>query len=224
MQNRFWFIFVLATVTCLAAPGCSHGEGDESQHSADDHVTHEAHGTFASTDGATHGEHPPVNPNPLTLDPDLSIVTAIVFGLLLLVLAKFAWNPIIEALERREQGVAKHLDDAKAIHEDAKKFAAGYEQKLASAADEVRSMLEEARRDADATKQRIVAEAQEAAAAERTRALREIELAKYDALHELRQNSVDLAFGLARNVVKKELNSADHANLIQEALEKLPTH
>ena len=209
MQKWFRFTFVLVAVTCLAAPRCSHGEGHDSQHSEDSHVAHEEHG---------------INPSPLTLDPDLSIVTAIVFGLLLVVLAKFAWNPIMEALERREQGVAKQLDDAKAIHEDAKKFAANYEQKLASAADEVRSMLDEARRDADATKQRIVAEAQEAATAERTRALREIELAKYDALHELRQNSVDLAFGLARNVVKKELNSADHTNLIQEALEKLPSH
>ena len=129
---------------------------------------------------------------------------------------------IMAGLDKREQAIAGSIEEAQRIKDEAQKISSEYDAKLTAAAEEVRAMLDEARRDADATKQRIVAEAQEAANEERSRALRDIELAKYEALHELKQSSVDMAFGLARNVVKKEINSADHANLVQEAMENLP--
>jgi len=183
-----------------------------------------AHGKeHAHQDGSgEHAQEHTVNPNPLTLDPDLAIVTAIVFLLLLLILAKYAWGPIVEALDNRERGIADQLDEARQINEQAKKMSADYESKLAAAADEVRSLLDEARRDAELTKQRVVAEAQEAAAAERDRALREIELAKYNALHELSDKSVTEAFHLAGNVVRRELSREDHSDLIQDTLERFP--
>ena len=181
---------------------------------------------LAASDSNGHDQahgHAAVNPNPLTVDPDLAIVTAIIFLLLLLVLAKFAWRPIIEALDRREQGIADQLDEAKRINLQAQKISADYERKLAAAADEVRELLEEARRDAEATKQRVVAEAQDAAAAERDRAVREIELAKYEALHELSQESVKQAIDLAGQVIRREVKAEDHTGLIKETLEKFPS-
>ena len=100
---------------------------------------------------------------------------------------------------------------------------ADYEVKLSGAADEVRAMLDEARRDAEYTRQRIVNEAQDAANEEKQRALREIDLAKRQALEELWQESVDRAFDLAGQVVGRELDAKDHAKLIQESADKLPS-
>lgn len=170
-----------------------------------------------------HDEGGGTNLNPLTADPDLAIVTAVIFVILLVVLYKFAWGPITEGLEKREQGIADQIDEAKRVNLDAKKMVAQYEAKLESAAEEVREMLEEARRDAESTKQRIVNEARDAAVTERDQALRDIELAKYQALHELSQSAINKAVDLAGEIVGRELKPEDHSSLIIESLQKLPS-
>ena len=170
-----------------------------------------------------HDEGGGTNLNPLTADPDLAIVTAVIFVILLVVLYKFAWGPITEGLEKREQGIADQIDEAKRVNLDAKKMVVQYEAKLESAAEEVREMLEEARRDAESTKQRIVNEARDAAVTERDQALRDIELAKYQALHELSQSAINKAVDLAGEIVGRELKPEDHSSLIIESLQKLPS-
>ena len=219
----------------------SSARGDETPPpTGDAHASEHDHETKPADDGhhddghhnAGHGHHDEYDlshanagsqlESPEEFKSDLAIWTLVIFGLLLLILMKFAWKPIIQGLDQREQSISGSIDEAQRIKQDAQKILADYEQKLAAAADEVREMLEEARRDADLTKQRVVAEAQEAAAAERDRALREIELAKYNALHELSDKSVTEAFHLAGNVVRRELSREDHSDLIQDTLERFP--
>ena len=69
---------------------------------------------------------------------------------------------------------------------------------------------------------RIVADAKTASQREKDQALAEIELAKNDALGEVTQKSVDIALGLAKSILGREVQSADHDSLIKEALEKFP--
>jgi F-type H+-transporting ATPase subunit b len=159
-------------------------------------------------------------PNPLVIDPDLAIFTALIFGVLLLVLWWFAWKPISEALERREHTIAENIASAERVAADAKVMLADYERKLSGAADEVRGMLEEARRDAEATKQEIVTEARVAAKAEQDRATREIGVAKDAALKELAERSADLAVELAGKLIRTKLTKDDHAGLVNDALGK----
>lgn len=161
-------------------------------------------------------------PNPLAIDPDLAIFTALVFLVLLAILGKFAWGPIIEALDRREKVVADHMASAQAAREDAQRLLAEHQARLAGAADEVRQMLDQARKEAELQKQQMVAEAQEAAASEKRRALAEIDAAKNSALHQLAQRSVDSAIGLAGKIVRRQLKPDDHAELIHEALQDFP--
>lgn len=179
-----------------------------------------AWGNCAFAAEESHGE---ANINPLSFDPDLAIFTAIVFVMLLLVLRKFAWGPITEALDKREQGIADFAEQAKQSAQQAEQTLVKYQAQLDTAAEEVREMIAEARRDADSTKQRIVAEAQDAAQKERDRALADIKAAKNKALSELAQKSVDTAVALAGQVVRREIKTADHAALIQEALQKFPS-
>src|SRR5690606_19634032 len=155
--------------------------------------------------------------NPLFFDPDLAIWTAIIFLLLLWVLKKFAWGPIVEALEAREKRVSDYLAAAEAKHEEAKGLLAAHEARLASAKDEVREMLEEARRDAEATKAQIVSEAESAAKAHRDRAVREIEQARDGAVRNLAETSANLAVDLAGKVVRQNLTGDQQAQLVREA-------
>lgn len=154
---------------------------------------------------------------------DLSIYTLVVFLLLLLILWKFAWGPITSGLDKREQGIAAHIEEAKQGAEKANQTLQQYQAQLAAAADEVKAMMAEARRDADSAKERILSEAQDAAQRERDRALADIETAKNKALSELAQKSVDTAVALAGRVVRKEINAEDHAQLIQESLQQFPS-
>lgn len=163
-----------------------------------------------------------VAPNPLFFDPDLAIFTAIVFLLLLGVLYKFAWGPIREALEGREKSIADNIAAAEAKHEEAKRLLAEHEQRLSGTADEVRGLLEEARRDAEHTKSTILAEAQQAAQAERDRALREVKTATDAALQAISERGADLAVELAGRIVQSELKADDHARLIRDAIGRLP--
>lgn len=177
----------------------------------------------ADGDHASHAEHAPANGagNPVVVDPDLAIWTAGVFVIMLLVLRAFAWGPITDALDAREQAVADHLAAAAAKHEEAKGLLAAHEARLATAKDEVREMLEEARRDAEATKSQIVAEADAAASAHRERAVREIGQARDSAVRELAETSANLAVDLAGKVVQQNVSGDQQAQLVREAITKL---
>ena len=140
----------------------------------------------------------------------------------LAVLWKFAWGPIIDALEHRERGIHEHIAGAERANDEAKRNLADYEKKLAEAANEVREMIEEARRDADHTKQDIVADAKREAEAERDRALRDIETAKGTALKELAENSANLAVDLAGKIIQEKLRPEDHSALIRKAVDGFP--
>lgn len=155
---------------------------------------------------------------PLLWQSDLAIFTAVVFLLLLLILWRFAWGPIRDGLDKREQGVADHIAAAERQHEEAKQFLSQYESKLAAAAGEVRELLEEARRDAEHTKEEIVAAAKAEAQAERDRALTEINTARDQALKDLAERSADMAVDLAGRIVQSQMSKDDHAALIKEAV------
>lgn len=160
--------------------------------------------------------------DPLSIDADLALWTFGVFLLLLLVLKKFAWGPILEGLDKREQRIADHIASAESNRAESLKLLADYETKLAKAQDEVRAIIEEGKRDAELTKQDILTTARAEAAAEMARAKREVETARDQALQELMQASANLAVDLASKIVQAKLSPADHSKLITEALAKFP--
>ncbi len=170
----------------------------------------------------TDPEHAKTGSDPLSIDPDLALWTLVVFVVLLIVLKKFAWGPIIASLNKREETIADHIAQAQRNHEESKALLAQYEQKLAAAAGEVRALMDEARRTAEHARQAILAEAKTAADAERVRALHEIEVATDQALKSLAERSAQLAVDLAGKILQTRLNKDDHARLIQEAVAKFP--
>lgn len=161
-------------------------------------------------------------PSPLSVDPDLAIWTAVVFVLLVVVLRAFAWKPISEGLQRREENIAKNIAAAEQANEEARRLLAQYEQKLAAAGDEVRAILEEARRDAEHTQQEILAKARADAQAELDRARREIDQATQAAIKELSEHFADQVLAIAAKIVRKELQAQDHEALIGAAVDQLP--
>lgn len=205
---------LLAPTAALAQDDTGH---DTAAHEdgAHDAAAHDEH-------GAEHGGHGAMATDPLTVDPDLALWTFAVFAILLLVLWKFAWGPISEGLDKREQRIADEIASAERSNQEAKQLLAEYERKLAAAQDEIRALLDEARRDAEQTQQEMLAKAAADAEGVKQRARREIETATDQALKALAEHSAKLAVELAGKILHAELSPERHARLVEEAMTKLP--
>lgn len=155
---------------------------------------------------------------------DLAIWTFVVFGLLIVVLGKYAWKPVMAGLDKREANLRKAHDDADTARSEAQKALDEVKARLAKANDEVRAMLDEARRDAQAVKDQLKADAATEIQAERDRIRREIDMARDQALQEIYQQAVQLAALVSTKAVKRELTPADHQRLLDDALADLRTN
>ncbi len=224
-------LMVVAVVLalCLAMAGtavCQEGKAEVSGASdvaqaADSHGSGD-HGHSSHIDPA-HANLSDAGPDPAEWRSEMSIATAIVFGVLMFFLTAYAWRPIAEGLEKRESAIAANIQNAERAARDAAAKLAEYEKKLADAAQEAQRIVVEARKDAEAAGQRLIATAQEEAARQRERAVAEIDSAKRVALSELAQQSTEVAVSLAQRIVGREVKANDHQGLILDMLNKLPS-
>ncbi|MFN7733414.1 MAG: F0F1 ATP synthase subunit B [Pirellula sp.] len=169
----------------------------------------------------THGHASANSDSLLDFKSDKAIYTGVVFLLLCTGLYFAAWKPISQGLERRESTIANQIAEAQKASEVAAAKLKEYEAKLADAAVQAQDLVNQAKRDAETVAERIKTDAQTEATRMIDRARNEIETAKQAALSELSTKSTDIAFGLARRVIGRELNQNDHQQLIHDALGRL---
>lgn len=170
---------------------------------------------------ASSGEEGHVSLNPISKDwiqQDLAIWTAVVFLLLLLILKKFAWKPLMEGIDERERQVADQIERAEDANRRAQELLAGYEAKLADAEGKVRGIIDQGRRDAERVGHELIEKAKNEAKDEQQRALQQIDAATNAAVQELADRSASLAVDLAGKIVHSTLKAADHGKLIEQAV------
>ncbi|MDX1283653.1 MAG: F0F1 ATP synthase subunit B [Draconibacterium sp.] len=130
----------------------------------------------------------------------------IIFGIVVFILKKFAWKPILNALKDREETIANALNSA----EEAKKEVAGLkadnEKIIAQARREKEAILKEAKE----LKDKIIAEAKDKAASETEKAIglarQQIEAEKTAAITEMKKQIAELSVIVAEKVIRKELS------------------
>ena len=147
-----------------------------------------------------------------------SLVT---FFAVLFVLGKFAWKPILGALQQREEFIRSSLEQAKQDREAAESRLKDYEAKLASARQEATEIVQEGRRDAEAVKRKIEQDTKESTTAMLERVKREISIATDTAIKELYDVTGTLATSIASRIISKELDARDHERLIAESIREL---
>ena len=152
---------------------------------------------------------------------DLGIWTLVVFVVLLLVLRRFAWGPMLEGLKRREQNIRHALEEAQRAREDAEKTRSQLQAEMSQAADKVRQMMDEARRDAQRATDDLISKARGEIQGERDRLRREIDTARDQALQQLWGQAAHLAAMISAKAVRRELNVEDHRRLVDEAIAEL---
>lgn len=150
-----------------------------------------------------------------------AVWTLAIFLLVIFVLGKFAWGPLLSTLQEREKFVRESLEQAKADREAAEARLKEYEEKLHEARAEAHEIVREGRRDAEAVRRRVEDEAKEEADRVLMRAKREIEIAKQTAVKELYSVGATLATRAASKIIREELDPSDHERLIEESIDEL---
>ena len=170
---------------------------------------------------AEHGAEAEGGYNIFAGDVGNMIWTLVIFLLVVFVLGKFAWGPILNTLQARESFIHEALSTAKRDRDAAEARLKEYEERLAQARSEATAIVDEGRRDAAVVKQRIEDEARVESDKMIERAKREIQIATETATKELYLLSARLATDMAGKVVGRELNPQDHERLIAESLDGL---
>lgn len=141
--------------------------------------------------------------------PGLFFMQAIILIILILLLGKFAWKPILSALNDREEGIANAL----AAAEQAKIEMAQLEASNEAAAQEARNQRDAMMKDARDIKEKMIAdatlEAQEKADKIIVNAQEAIEAEKKAALADIKSQVAELSLQIAEKVTRKELSEND---------------
>jgi F-type H+-transporting ATPase subunit b len=150
-----------------------------------------------------------------------AVWTLVIFLLVILVLGKFAWGPLLGGLQQREEFIRRSLQEAKADREAAESRLQEYEEKLTSAGAEASQIVEQGKSEGEKLRAGIEERARDEADKMVDRARREIELAKQTAIRDLYATSSELATEIASRIVQRELNPQDHEKLISDSIKEL---
>lgn len=156
--------------------------------------------------------------DPLHFDPTGFLLNLVVFLVLFGLLLKYAWNPILDALDSREKRIESAVTSAETARRDAEKMIADYKQKLSDAERQVAQRIEEGRHAAARQAQTILDAAAAEADRERVNAKRDIDLEKQRALAEIRGEAVKLSRMIAEKVLEREISGPDHQRLADQVL------
>ena len=160
--------------------------------------------------------------NPLVqIDPGLFIWTIVTFLVLLMLLAKFAWGPLLEALESRQALIRKSLDDAQQAKQELERLNLESAQIINRARTEAEAVITESRADGERLREEIRAKARTEADHIVKNAERQIQLETSRALEQIRREAVELSVMIASKIIQRNLTKEDNERLIDEALKQV---
>jgi F-type H+-transporting ATPase subunit b len=160
--------------------------------------------------------------NPLVQpDPGLAIWTIITFLVLLWLLAKFAWRPMLRALEARQETIRKSLDDAQQAKQELERLNKESAQILRNAHAEAESIISKSRVDADKFREEMKQKARADAEGIIREAQRQIETETGRALRQIRSEIADISVAIASKLIQRNFSKEDNSELIEDTLKQM---
>lgn len=160
---------------------------------------------------------------PLVMPESGTIIwMVIIFGIVLFILKKFAWKPILNALKEREDLIENALNSAEEAKQEVAGLKADNERIIAEARRKKEAILKEAKE----LKDTIVAEAKNKAAAEAQKTIdqarQQIEAEKTAAINDIKQQVAELSISIAEKVIRKELsNKAEQDKMVDGLIDDI---
>ena len=160
--------------------------------------------------------------NPLVQpDPGLYVWTIIIFSVLLFLLMKFAWKPLLAMLEKRENNIRQSLLDAEKARDELINVKEDTEKLLNEARNESQAIVAAGKKNAERMKEEIVEKAQSKSDALLVDAKNQIQIEKDRAIADVKAEVVNLSMEVAQKLIKKNLTKEDNINLINESLSSI---
>jgi len=147
--------------------------------------------------------------------------TLVIFVLVVVVLGKFAWGPVLALLQQREEFIHKSLSDAKRDRDEAEARLKDYAAKLQSAQAEAVVIIEGARKDAERLREELRQRARTEADTMLKNAERQIEMQTTRAVQQIRREAVDLSVTIASKLLQRNISKEDNEKLIADALKQI---
>jgi len=148
------------------------------------------------------------------------LATLFFFTLLMVLLKKFAWGPLMGIMNEREQLVASEIEAAENSRIESQKLLDEQRELLKQARTEALAIVENAKKQGDVSREEIMTTAREEAARLKESAVREIETEKARAIAAVREEVVSLSVLAASKVLEKEVTEEDNRALIEATIAK----
>ncbi|WP_239672381.1 F0F1 ATP synthase subunit B [Mangrovibacillus cuniculi] len=149
-----------------------------------------------------------------------AIYQLLVFALLMFLLKKFAWGPLVGVMKQREDYVNNEIEEAEADRAEAQKLLEEQRQQLNEARTEASELIANAKKQSEQMRVELTEAAKVEAERMKEAARREIAQERDAAVAALREQVASLSVLVASKVISKELTSADQDKLIQDTIKE----
>lgn len=139
--------------------------------------------------------------------------------ILVLIMKKLLFKPVLKMLEARDKEVSEMYREAETAQSSAQSLEKEYSEKLSSAKEEAAKIMKDAKHDATLRGEEIVGEAKREASAILEKAQKEIEREKEAAISEIKNDIASIAVDIAQKVIEKDLQESDHEKLVSEFID-----
>lgn len=155
----------------------------------------------------------------VSIAPWTMIFTWINLIILVFVMKKFLFKPVMNMFAQRENEIGSMYEKAEEAQKNAEEMQSEYATKLSAAKEEASQIMKDATHEATLRGEQIVSEAQQKASQIVTKAHKEIEREKEAAVKEIKEDIASIAVQLAQKVIEKDLTEKDHERLLEEFIE-----
>lgn len=145
----------------------------------------------------------------------------VAFGVLLMLLKKFAFGPIMDMMEKREQHVADQIASAEKNRKDAEKYLAEQREAIQGARQEAKEIVENSKKMSDQQASDVLATARKEAERMKQSALADINTEKEQAISALREQVSTLSVLVATKIIEKELDEKEQEKFIQDTIKEV---
>ena len=157
----------------------------------------------------------------LGIEPKLLLAQIINFSIIIFVLTKLLYKPILSMLEKRKKEIEQGLELTQKMRDDEEKFSERKEKLLNETRREAHQMIEEAKKHAKEAEKEIIAQAHQEAAEIITKGKEEVERLHEAAGKNVQGEAIELAVAMTKRLVRSVLSPADQHKLIQKHLKQL---
>lgn len=180
-------------------------------------------GVVLATPAVALAEESAVGPDILIPKMAEFVPALIAFLVILAVMAKLVWPPVLEMMEKRQQKIQDDLDAAERSKVEAAEEAKSYEAKILEAHHEADAIVAKAKKEAEEVRSAVLAKAQREAADIIAKAHGAVDSERHKAMIELSSSVVDLSVEIASKIIGNDLSVEEQRRLAEKYLAEVST-